>query len=233
MLKKYVQYKWVVHPQKWRVSYALYTDSWADLTLQSGTMVWIARLKSLRGGVLKTLMPLMDKAVDEMEFASISSPERISYMPTTYRPLFHSDKPHTFVCVVFIHPEKMWETLALCWRLQGRQCWSDSRLKPAEILPTTGHIEVKFNADIHKDTDFVALLTFHVVQDSDTQHFPVTSASPQIIFFSFCGVVSMIPWLPDSWFIFYSKETGWQDIYQSDRRLNRKESEQPRNIWKG
>lgn len=67
-------------------------------------------------------MLLMDKAVDEMEFASVSTPERISYMPPTYRTLFHSDKPHTFVCVVFVQPEKMWEMLPLCWRLQGRQC---------------------------------------------------------------------------------------------------------------
>lgn len=69
-------------------------------------MVSIAQLKFPVWWCFEYPNTLMDKAMDEMEFASVSAPGEPAH---TYWPLFHSDKPHTFVCVVFIQLEKMWE----------------------------------------------------------------------------------------------------------------------------
>ena len=69
-------------------------------------------------------LTLMDRAEDEMEFASISAP-RGRVMWCTYRSVFHLDKLYTFVCVGFIHVENMREFIDLFlvgWMLKLHGC---------------------------------------------------------------------------------------------------------------
>lgn len=95
----------------WGVNYSLYFIHTADLIWLIkpsdwyDTMVWIAWLKFPVWWCFENPNTLMDKAVDEMEFASISTPTEAA-MWSTYRSRFHSDNPYSFVCIVFIQLEK-------------------------------------------------------------------------------------------------------------------------------
>lgn len=99
----------------------------------------------------------MDKAVDEMEFASISTP-REPAMWCTYRSLFHSDKPYSCVCVVFIQLEKMWEfVLAMLVA-----CMAGMPLAPCQLVGRSIQ-HFGLGSDISSTTDCSDPMTFQQV----------------------------------------------------------------------
>lgn len=93
----------------------------------------------------------MEKTVDETEFASISGISRVAHIPIA----LSFRQTSQFVCVVFIHPEKMRDVFfsPVVW---GRQCLLIGPVGPSHrlsldwnISKTTGWIKTQFSTAVN------------------------------------------------------------------------------------